>query len=97
LPKDQLIFARTQLLRLQLTTRRFGEALNTYALLEEASVDTSAFDPVIERVNQLKQDDSIYSVDMKMDEMRRDSLRLFKRGFLIEQEGNSIPRRCCIA
>lgn len=97
---DEIIWElRRALFPLQVENNYFAEALETHELMVESGDEAGAasFQPVVDAVNALRQDDTEYFVPLTLDDAGSTSLQLFKSSFaLIDGEGdlNEIKLRC---
>lgn len=86
LANDQALYARRELLRLQVTNKYYSEALATLEYLKNSG-DTETmelFAPVNEAITRLKQDESSYGIPMTLDDYGHAGIGLFKHRVYVE-------------
>ena len=90
LPDDLLNTARLDLLILLVKTKQYAEALIIYERLKELGFDVEAFTPAITQIQNLKSNNSAYTLQGKTGLDGLWHITLMKRGLFIDNLGNSI-------
>jgi len=90
LPDKLIELARNNLFMLQVNTRHYAEALNTYYLSRQSGINVEAFTPVVEQIRRVRGDESSYAVAATTDSNGLWSMLLHKAGLTIHSLGNSV-------
>lgn len=82
--------ARINLLKLQIANQRFVDALLNFELLKRSGSNVEAFEPIMDRILTLPNEDSLIRVKGKTDDFGTWDIGLLKRGLYIDNLDNRL-------
>ena len=88
LPEDAVEYLRLSLLVTQIERLRYAEAMEIAQILREVGTDMAPYEDTLKQVNEIKSDESQYSIFGITDDFGNWSIDLYKKSFFIDNLGN---------